>query len=255
MNKNFLYKAIVPITQERIYYSINQDEPIKDNIVELFQNEKEKYRLCAQLSSKNDSLIIQALRFEQDFAETQNSTEFKDYALSKIRVFLNRINFVSNSLATLENQVNIIDHNGKQTGFTDMRGGLRIGGSIEASRDISDLKRACRNKSKDLDEYIERYLFSINIVDPAFRLLNLYSLYEFIDNEEIQLDIIITTARDLVAHGTIDRKATVRKLNQEFKTNENGYQFSRKNREHITLVRDSAEKLKFAIGSYISSML
>lgn len=255
MNTTFLYKAIFPITKERIYYSISQDEPIEDDIVELFQNETERYRLCAQLFSENDSLIIQALRFEQSFTEIQNPNKFKDYAFSKIRCFLNRINFVSNSLATLENRVEIIDHNGKQTGFTNMRGGVCFGGSIRSFMDKFSLKRACRNESEYLDEYIERYFFSINIIDPVFQLLNLYSLCEFIGNKEIQFDPIITAARHLVAHGTITYEKTKQELDQIFKTKENKYQFSRKNGEHMALVRDSAEKLKLAIGSYISSML
>lgn len=255
MNTTFLYKAIVSITKGRIYYSLSQDEPIEDNIIELFQNEEERYRLCAQLYSEKDDLIIQALRFEKSFAETQNPNGFKDYALSKISGYLNRINFVSNSLAMLENQVQIIEHNGKQTGFSDMRGGFRIGGSMKLSMDKSNLKRACRNEYKDLDEYIERYLFSINISDPVFCLLNLYSLCEFICDDKLQVDDITTAARNLVAHGTINYVKTVEKLNEEFKTKKNKYQFSRKNGEHMILVIDSVKKLKFAVGSYISSML
>lgn len=280
----FNYQAILHLTYSspvaEIQYILKENEPFQEKI-EIFNNLTEDYKVFMVFSGKSRTITLKCLILEKKYLEPQELKNFYAYAESRMIPVLNRIRF-SESYSPQDVNYHITIKN-PETGANI------ILASCEIKATSSTKWLGCFNKDKyehlfkldndNISQYIDSYITIKQLSDPVLRLISAYQLYELIGesvtgkpiktNSEqthryfedsagkiiLKIELLAVATRNLVSHGEVNKQETIKALNNVLASTSNYHRFDRKNKNHMELVEESANKFLLVIKNYLKGRL
>lgn len=288
MDKKLLkYRAEFDIAKANLYYLKRENEPfVEEGIVEIFDNYEKGYKVLTRLALNKSNSAIKSLILEESFTEEQNINDFHEYAKSELAWYLNRLKFIADEHSVvLDINGEVTDYKGNKHRYISMGLALAARSSTSLSLQKSSCMKVGQAKSSlDIDEYIDRYITISGFQDSVLRLISLATLYELIRDDlknfgytytpnkntvseyevikqptgiEIsRIEILATSARNLVSHGNVHRKNTIEPLNKFWKLPlDTKHKFNRKDKKHVDLIGWASNRYSSVINALIECML
>jgi hypothetical protein len=267
-SQTYLYRVEIPLST-KINATVTQDEFLEENILLLHESTNEQHKLLARASDWKPELsdcLINSLILEASFVEKQDVQKLFESFKQRLNQYLYTVRYVAyeDSATLIEREAVVKEYfcNEEQSYKYSQLVLPQSSGHLKqihffTKEDFNFILNAASGK---LEKYISLYVDASKLTDPVARLIGLASLCELIEQEMGSSAIIVAplakSARNLVAHGVVDKPNTLTPLNNHFNTtNQQSYVFSRNNIQHIDLVKWAASEYASYIETFLANQI
>mgnify|MGYP001797056565 CR=1 FL=1 len=276
----FTYQMEMQIERRRLLFQPKHNEFLS-KLVEVHSQQICKSKFYFKFSEKNsDEWRLTSLVYERSFEDRQDVQILYSQFKEVLKDYVDLIRLCIDEPYLKVGQIDFTGPEGQKMAFLvggRVTGAVADCGGPRSLRKTLDLIKEVINRTGEdnalhISEFVRRYNSTFYIRDAVLRLITLSSLVEYIEKVlDIEKDRStfrkhrdyewINATRDLVSHGVVTYKKTVKPLNMKLNgtddsTNKNytkEFYFSRL--EHSLLVKEAIDVYTSLIGKYIRDLV